>query len=77
MERKAKQREVRRREKEIAFLEERIQFLEGEVAELEKTMGGPDFYANGESCGDTLRKYEALRGEIESLYEQWDQVLVD
>ena len=77
LERKAQQREARRREKEIASLEERIQSLEGEMAELEKIMGEPDFYANAESCGETLRKYQALGSEIDSLYEQWDEVPAD
>ena len=68
-EKKSKNAE-QRRQKENARLEQEIEAREREVKEIEAQLADPVIYADGPRSRDLVKRYEALRAEIESLWQR-------
>ena len=70
---------VRRRERRlrtlharIADLEQRISGREAEVQDLETTIAGPAFYADGQAAKATIDRHQRLMWEVGDLMNQWE-----
>jgi ATP-binding cassette subfamily F protein 3 len=59
-----------KRQKETARLEQEIEAKEREVKEVEAQLADPVVYADGPRSRDLVKRYEALRAEIESLWQK-------
>lgn len=62
-------------QQELAGMEERILELEEQVAELEATLGDPEFYATraGEA-GALSARLETMKEEVTGLYDRWQEL---
>ncbi len=58
--------------KKATVLEEKIARAEAAQNEMEDRMSQPDFYANQADAAATLKRYEALKGEISQHYADWE-----
>jgi ATP-binding cassette subfamily F protein 3 len=59
-----------KKEKETVRLEKDIEVREAELKEVEAKLADPDVYADGARSKDLVKRYEALKAELESLWEQ-------
>jgi len=73
---KRKSREEERRAKELRDrlkeAEKAIDRAESEAAEMEGRLADPEIWKDPEKAADATRRYNALKEEIERLYEQYD-----
>ena len=73
---KKKSREEERKAKEhkdrLKALEQEIGRKEEEAARMEQELADPDLWKDPEKAAETTRQYNALKEEIERLYEQYD-----
>ncbi len=72
--RKSREEEKRLRERRdrLKTLEQEIAKAEGEAGTLEKELADPETWKNPDAAAETTRRYNALKAEIEKLYEQYD-----
>jgi ATP-binding cassette subfamily F protein 3 len=59
-----------KKEKETARLEKDIESREAELKEVEAQLADPEVYADGARSKDLVKRYEALKAEVESLWEK-------
>jgi ATP-binding cassette subfamily F protein 3 len=59
-----------KKEKETARIEKDIEVREAELKDVEAKLADPDVYADGARSKDLVKRYEALKAELESLWEQ-------
>ena len=75
---KRKSREEEKRAKELReklkTAEQEIARAEQEAAELEAELADPETWKDPEAAAETTRRYNALKGEIERLYDQYDEL---
>jgi ATP-binding cassette, subfamily F, member 3 len=67
---KAARSQRQKKEKETARLEQVIETREQELKEVEAQLADPAVYADGPRSKDLVKRYEALKAELESLWEQ-------
>ncbi len=67
---KAARNARQKREKETVRLEQEIETREGEVKEVEALLADPGVYADGPRSKELVKRYEKLKAELESLWEQ-------
>ncbi|MEP7028620.1 MAG: ABC-F family ATP-binding cassette domain-containing protein [Candidatus Eisenbacteria bacterium] len=67
---KAARNARQKREKEAARLEQVIEVREGEVKEVEALLADPGVDADGPRSKELVKRYETLKAEVESLWEQ-------
>jgi ATPase subunit of ABC transporter with duplicated ATPase domains len=67
---KAARNARQKKEKETARLEKDIETRETELRDVEAKLADPDVYADGARSKDLVKRYEALKAELESLWEQ-------
>lgn len=81
-ERKRKEAEQRQRryertkpvQEEIATLERTIETAEAEKKELERMMGDPDFYKDGERVKEITVHYKTLEKNLSDEYYRWNEL---
>ena len=59
-----------KKEKETARIEKDIEVREAELKDVEAKLADPDVYADGARSKELVKRYEALKAELESLWEQ-------
>jgi ATP-binding cassette subfamily F protein 3 len=59
-----------KKEKETARIEKDIEVREAELKDVEAKLADPDVYADGARSKNLVKRYEALKAELESLWEQ-------
>ena len=60
-------------QRELEALPGTIEQLETEQAQLQATMGGPDFYQQShEQVNETLERLQAVKEELEACYGRWE-----
>ena len=62
--------ERQKRDKELARVEKDLADREGKIKEVEILLADPEVYADGARSKDLVKRYEALKAELESLWEQ-------
>jgi ATP-binding cassette subfamily F protein 3 len=67
----------KRRERDSARLEQEIEAREREVREVEALLADPGVYADGARARELVTRYEALRAEVESLWERLGELASD
>ena len=74
--RKSREEEKRIREQRdrLKAIEQDIARAEAEAGRLEKELADPETWKDPDAAAETTRRYNALKGEIEKLYEQYDAV---
>ena len=72
--RKSREEEKRLREQRdrLKALEQEIARAEEKAAALEKELADPETWKDPDAAAETTRHYNALKAEIEKLYEQYD-----
>ncbi len=72
--RKSREEEKRLREQRdrLKALEQEIGRAEEKASELEKELADPETWKDPDAAAETTRRYNALKAEIEKLYEQYD-----
>ena len=72
--RKSREEEKRIREQRdrLKAIEQEIARAEGEAGRLEKELADPETWKDPDAAAETTRRYNALKAEIEKLYEQYD-----
>jgi ATP-binding cassette subfamily F protein 3 len=72
--RKSREEEKRIREQRdrLKAIEQDIARAEAEAGRLEKELAEPETWKDPDAAAETTRRYNALKGEIEKLYEQYD-----
>ncbi len=75
---KRKSREEEKRAKELRdrlkAAEQEIARAEQETAKLEAELADPETWKDPDAAAETTRRYNALKGEIERLYDQYDEL---
>ena len=64
----------RKRENELKKVEARIEVLEARDREIDETMVLPDVCTNVAECTKLSREKAAIAEELETLYEQWEEL---
>ena len=71
-----------RQKRKRKFPYRKIEDLEAEIAgnetrlrELEKLLGSPDLYRDGERVKSAMRDFEETKGQLQKLYEHWEEAL--
>lgn len=72
MQRKEEQARKRKQENDLKKTEARIEEAETRVSELEAEFMKPDVATNSARLGELQAEYDALREELEGLYEVWE-----
>jgi len=67
---KAARNARQKKEKETARIEKDIEVREAELKDVEAKLADPNVYADGARSKDLVKRYEALKAELESLWEQ-------
>ena len=72
--RKSREEEKRIREQRdrLKAMEQEISRAEEEAGRLEKKLADPETWKDPDAAAETTRRYNALKAEIEQLYEQYD-----
>ncbi len=60
--------------KRLSSVEKEIEKLEGRKSEIEKLMGQPEFYKNGEEAKHISAEYKAVQAMLNDNYYEWDKV---
>ncbi len=68
------QQRIRAEKERMAALEARIAVAEREAAELENALADPETWKDAGSAAEKTRKYNALKDEIEQLYEEYAEL---
>jgi ATP-binding cassette subfamily F protein 3 len=76
-ERKASQREGKRRQKQLVELEALIETLEQQLAELTEEMQDPVMAIDHGRLGKLIDKHSALQGELDDCMARWEQLQLD
>jgi ATP-binding cassette subfamily F protein 3 len=63
-----------KKEKETARLEQEIETRETELKTVEAKLADPDVYADGARSKDLVKRYEALKAELESLWVKLEEL---
>ena len=71
---KEEQAQKRKRENELKKVEARIEVLETRDREIDETMVLPDVCTNVAECTKLSREKAAIAEELETLYEQWEEL---
>ena len=71
---KEEQAQKRKRENELKKVEARIEVLEARDREIDETMVLPDVCTNVAECTTLSREKAAIAEELETLYEQWEEL---
>ncbi len=67
------QRQLKERREQVKALEKEIADREAEAAELEQRLAAPETYRDPENAGALTKEYNALKAQIERLYDQWSE----
>ena len=68
------QQRIRAEKERMAALEARIAAAERDAAELENALADPETWKDAGSAAEKTRKYNALKDEIERLYEEYAEL---
>ena len=68
------ERKTRERKELLKAAEQAITKAETEAAALEKKLADPEIWKDPEAAADTTRRYNALKEEINRLYEEYEQL---
>ena len=68
------QQRIKAEKERMAALEARIAVAEREAAVLENTLADPETWKDAGSAAEKTRKYNALKDEIEQLYEEYAEL---
>ena len=71
---KAARNARQKKEKETARLEQVIEVREAELKEVEALLADPSVYADGARSKELVKRYEALKAELESLWEKLEEL---
>ena len=71
---KAARKAREKKERETARLEQEIETREAELKGVEAQLADPEVYADGARSKDLVKRYEALKGELESLWERLEEL---
>ncbi len=71
-EEKQRQRSERARVKRLAELEDRIERTESELALLERSMGEPGYFSDGDRAREGSALHSSLTAAIADLYDEWE-----
>lgn len=71
---RARSKEDRKAAEAARRMEQEIERLEGRKAELEERMGDPDIFKTA-SGREMVAEYNAVQGELERLYLEWERML--
>jgi len=63
-----------KKEKETARLEKEIEERETELKAVEAQLADPEVYADGPRSKELVKRYEALKAELESLWEKLEEL---
>ena len=55
-------------------MEQSIARAERDAGEMEAALADPEIWKDPEKAAETTRRYNALKDEIERLYEQYDAI---
>ena len=55
-------------------LEQAIARAEAEAARLEQELADPEIWKDPEAATETTRRYNAVKEEIDRLYDQYDEL---
>lgn len=66
------ERRIREQRDRLKALEQEIARAEEKAAGLEKELADPETWKDPDAAAETTRRYNALKAEIEQLYEQYD-----
>lgn len=75
-ERKEQQRREQKQQKELSKLENKIEKLEKQLVELEQLMAEPQTYQDQEQWRQLSTDHVKLKGSLESLYQQWEEMQI-
>lgn len=70
-------REEQKNKKRISTIEKEISSLEKELSNLENLMCEEDIYSDPEKSQDIHRQTNIIKENLEKLYEEWENLLVD
>ena len=73
MDRKTRERELRKNRRAMSSLEEKIAVLETRIAECETEFGRVD-PADHAALADLTRDYEGRKADLKSLYAEWERL---
>ena len=68
------QRRIREEQEKAKTLEKRIAKAEKDAAKLEEELADPETWKNPGDAAEKTKKYNALKEEIEQLYDEWSAV---
>jgi ATP-binding cassette, subfamily F, member 3 len=71
---KQRQKEERQRQKKLTELEKEIEREERKLADLERKMNDPAFFADHEQARRAGEEHAAITAQIAELYEEWEKV---
>ena len=71
---KQRQKEDRQRQKQLTELEKAIEGEETRLAELEKKMADPAFFADHETARQAGEEHAAMSTRIAGLYTEWEEL---
>ena len=74
---KEEARQERKRQNQIAALEESIEEIEIKIKELEQAMIDPENLNNIELLNELKFDYEKLQEELNELYLQWEELMIE
>ncbi len=72
IDRRSRQRELRRAERESERLLARAEEIESEILKLEHDLAIPENYSDGERARELKHELESMRGEHDAMLEQWE-----
>jgi ATP-binding cassette subfamily F protein 3 len=61
--------------RKVEDLEADIAASETKLRELERLMASPDLYRDGERVKETTKAFEETKGELQRLYEHWEEAV--
>ena len=71
---RAEQQRIKAEKERMAALEARIAVAERDAAVLENALADPETWKDAGSAAEKTRKYNALKDEIEQLYEEYSEL---
>jgi ATP-binding cassette subfamily F protein 3 len=68
------ERKIREQKEALKAVEQSIARAEKDAGEMEAALADPEIWKDPEKAAETTRQYNALKDEIERLYEQYDAI---
>jgi len=68
------QQRIREAQEQVKALEKRIAEAEQDAAKLEAELADPETWKNPGDAAEKTKQYNAMKDEIERLYEEWAEI---